>query len=226
MPGEKQNSLQEKLDGFSAIPSGIRFDADHTWQKLETKVVARPKRRSLWLSAAAAVAVLIISVFFFSHPGTTPKTTTAVAGVPNKQTKKASVTSSTQPVTNSQKQSPVRSIQIDKPVVTIEPPAITKPSPLTAPFIENVFGLQTPPQSVDTAVAIVRTQKPKFKIAHLNELNATQPTLIPASAERMAGFKFKQKIPISLSDEAAPSDEKIFPARPKTLIASLVASTQ
>src|SRR4026207_2054978 len=62
----KQNEIKKKLDELKEIPEGFRFDAESTWQKLETKLTARPARKKIsWLYAAAILLFAIGAAIFF-----------------------------------------------------------------------------------------------------------------------------------------------------------------
>lgn len=62
------NTLQEKLSGFSELPANSTFSVQGSWQKLEAQL-PQQKRRGIWWyrSAAAVVMCLATALFFFKQ---------------------------------------------------------------------------------------------------------------------------------------------------------------
>ncbi len=205
MPGEKQNRIKQKLEQLSAVPNGFRFNEEHTWQAMEPKL--RPKRkRFLWVPTAAILLVFFTGYFFIGkHQSKLQPAASIVQTISKPVTKNASLpapvpsqktTALFKPQTVSNKRMIMLPVVIAQGLSSKQP-ALLPPS-------------ETPIQSAllspaDTVLTTALPLKPRFKIAHVNELNVL-PVIVPEESKKTLALSIR-RLSLLDSDEALPADD-------------------
>ncbi len=68
---QNRNNFFNDVASLKTIPAGEVFDAESVWNKLESKINNKKKRKALWIWFAASMLVLIcVSVFFKTNHST------------------------------------------------------------------------------------------------------------------------------------------------------------
>lgn len=225
MHGEKQNNVHNKLDQLQAVPASFGFNEEGTWQKLETRMGARRKKGLFfWLPVAAVFIALLANFFLFQSP------------VPEPVSKKPVETTVTQQAKNTV---PVQQIIVkeNKQQLTVKPVLPAKNKTASIHQIGNkqdtVFVTQQTPEvpavqlplihAIDTVT--VSVQKPKFKIAHVNELYPPKPVFLPV-AQKNPAFARKKNVPVGIEDELPPEERSVVQKKQRSLFTSLLSLSQ
>jgi hypothetical protein len=227
MPGEKQNEISNKLNGMNSIPQGFRFDSDQTWQKLDAEMHGKPKRKLIfWLPAAVLLSAVIGGTVYFqvksSHPNKDTRVTTLH---PSKQQKQTPVEKEIVQLTNA-KHIPVLKSAEQRQRIPFEEKEIAQDTLVAFPAVTQVSNVLQD-NLKDTVVAVASSvQKPRFKIAHVNELDVPVTTL-PSSPKANTVLLIRKTNSTPEYNESSSVEEKVIAyKKQKTLIASLINSSQ
>jgi hypothetical protein len=197
------NSIQQKLDGFSSVPEAYNFNQQKLWEQLEGNLLpAKQKRKTIWL-AWAAVFLLMMAAYTLFTPNTKPKLQASSIAQKNEMPQAKSVSfsgSDNEKTTNigSKKSTPIPTNNLVAPNKVL---AKTK-EPIASPITDTtnnvaeiilakptaVIALQTNNTQPPTIAIVpnVAVKKPRLKVVHINELYQTeqQPVLLTKAEQK------------------------------------------
>lgn len=219
MQAGKQNEiLQKKLEELAGAPEGFVFDAAATWRRLEVKLKT-PKQEKRFLPLyAAAVCLLIAALLLWNLSGTTIKNESVDNQADNsvsinhvKEKKSLQHASLKEPETTFYKKAQKNT----KAIFSVEEKKATLPvavSDTEVQMKENNLDTFTLTIADAETRSIVTAHKPKFRIAHINELNNGS---LPPNAEQQTNknnfvFAFHQP---AFTSEDVTIEEKIYPSK-------------
>lgn len=197
MPGEKQNSWQQRLGDLNSLPPAVSFDREAGWQELE-KALQKRKRKFgfVW---AAAVMLLLASGGILLYPSPQPSTGAkqsivtrppATTSLPSGN--KVEVKREESIVNN--KPSIRKKTQLAKRVmVATELPEPIDTVAMKVGPIEETKVIEQPLNSDLSTTATPTSKKRRFPVAHINELHqqpnkvVQKPESLYANALRSSG---------------------------------------
>jgi hypothetical protein len=175
MPSEKQNNITSRLDGLDRLPEGFAFDQDLSWQGFEKEFYSKKARRKkAWLIAAVLVPAFAISYFFTNsasdpHPGISVKDTLvripAFDPIPVQQV----ITFRRNKEVTKMKKSVARIPMIKTKTLDTVKTVVFMDTTQTSKALNEI-----------TTATVVVQPKPKFRIAHINEINS-DPAVSPGA---------------------------------------------
>lgn len=197
MPGEKHPELRRKLDALLAPPAGYQFDVEKAWQGIAPALPARRRTRR-WVWMAAALLLLAAGALWWPVQNEVPVnnrdrsvsvTKTQTETSPTTKAPRLGVTTlpASLPVVRSDRK-PTESKQQSTPMHRVQPQPLTVAVPSSQPAF-------VPPSASTVQTAAV--PRPRFKVAHINEL---VPVPMPTSPER------KPALALRWDDRAADDD--------------------
>lgn len=223
MLGEKQNEIKAKLDGMSTVPEDFGFNHEQTWRRLNEQL-NRPKKKYLaWLYAAAILLLIAGSYLVIQNasvnrnlalPTHHPSKSSNVKAIvqPKNEEQANTVTAPYVRTAKKASQSVLKVEQIKAAVdfIIAEHPIVVLPSATESDTVTKTLATANPP---------------KFRIAHINELNTNEPLFdLP---KPKAGVAFLNRRNISELTEPITVEEKTFVQRKqKTLFSFLISSSQ
>lgn len=250
MQPEKQNNvLQQKLDGLTALPDAVDFDATASWQKLEKKLSPSSKQRTTqtlilaWATVAAVVVIVVASIWFLTKGDVDAGE--VYARQPAKLNEKP--TAVTQPVieTSSSFKSEKISTEILKAAVNqkmyLEKDVTTKGNlpveiafrneelqtsnkPPTEPVVTVLPAEELQAKNYQLQTASVIPAK-KFRIVHINETAPQKVDIAQNHLQPETRFPFyKQGAAAELVDELPPVDVDFQRRKDKGFIKTLTNS--
>jgi hypothetical protein len=221
MPGEKQNSWQEKLDALQSVPIGFLFEKEKQWTSLEARL-AQPRKKRYGLAAACILLLLTAYLLYPSTKKIPASTISLQAPVVT-----PSVDHATNEVAEANKKDITQSTifksknKIQKAVIAnrVDP---TK-SPDTIQQLSVVAVLTKDTLSVATTVKAV--SKRRFPIAHINELNSTTAMSLeqPQTKDRNTVVVQSRRYATQTFINA---EERDLPHRRNKTLFSLISSSQ
>lgn len=234
MHGEKPNSIKTKVDELGSIPTGFSYNHVATWQRLEKNLQVEKHKTYRWWLYAAVIFLLMGSFFMWKlNNQSNVKIVHANKSDKTKEINDKPKIEIELPGNNSQPESMTIPIVINrsgkKPKendiqqnVTITFP---KDTLVTADVSPNNIEI-VPKLVVDSAHANVveKTAKPKFRIAHINELN--KPRIISFPSEEKNSVVFKKPLLSSMNEEPLSKEEKTVSRKKSRTIFSPVSSSQ
>lgn len=226
MPGAKPRDKGAELLGMEQVPEGFTFRREAVWAGLEAQLQPKRKRRIAmgWWAAAAVVLILIGMVTLrekkaavpdeqplVQHPGESsrperiPDQAAQPAVAPQPQPPAATVTRKTAPLP----QQMVDPVLVD--TITSNAPAMVQ-----APTVDSTAIAEVAPATVKT-----KGRKPRFPVAHVNELGTPQvPVRDAVSPKKNTAFLLKpQQTTIEYG-----SVEETLPARRRKSILPISSS--
>jgi len=231
MPGAELNNIKSKLDGMQDVPGGYLFNQDQVWHGLEAKLQKKKsKTRLSWIYAAAMIVALgVVSSFLFRKHFTTENN----KGVKTISVREAESKSTVNLVQGGHEIDRVEKINNLKPqpkkdvalshMIRVAPIEVRSIVP-EGESVTNNAEVALNPDTVK-AVVSVTPQKPKFKIAHVNELrNADQITSQQNAV--INSIAYKKPILSTVSEEPLNSDEKLITRKKSKNILSVFSSSQ
>lgn len=229
MPAGKPNDISEKLHGLDQVPEGFRFDGAAAWRGLESRLPAGKKKRRYAFWYAAAVLVLIaIAVAFFSRQPPAPAEKKTVGTAPNLQPaiRPNLDRNVAQPFQQQQGTNlPVRNNPVARtplPDMDQEDDPLADSNDTDQPQEEIVSHLQD--TALAAAVTVAPSPKPKFKIAHINELDHAEEVPPPAP-KPVNSYAMKRPAFSTLSESPLMDEERMLPKKKRSTL-FLTSSSQ
>jgi|GEM_PF-1405021 len=168
--GKQDSRIREQLDKLRQVPDGFQFRSALVWQEIETRLTEKKRRPFRWLYAAAAAILLCIGGWWFQHKKApdpavkSPFVSTKTNSTPGKDTLQKLTTRVDQPQPSIQ----VTARQPEK--LQIEPLKATAVHiPLV--IVDSSSPLMVAATAADSLSMPVAIAKPRFRIAHINELD-------------------------------------------------------
>lgn len=215
------NIIQEKINSLQEIPATISFNAAKNWQQLEKQLQPKQKKNIVWLYAAAGVliaAILISGLAYYETDSSTSIKKEIVLKKHSLQTDK------TESITLKNNQLQNQNIKSNA-FITHQKTSITQNiiPPENQTTIDSVVTIENTPQnnsiginqpvetksSVETVAVKNIPAKRKFKIVHLNELNAPQPQVIVVN-KNLSLEEIMYKTGNSNSETETKNNNKLF----------------
>ena len=204
MNSNNEQNLQKKMDALDTLSAGFVFDKDGAWDKLQTKLETKPKRRILpvyWMSAAACLVVMIL---MFNIRGRREEHTAAVTPViaiqPHKDTK-------VQVATVATRQSDT--VAIVPSTYSAKKSVFTKKEEVAAAQQKDIPLIKEEVQQPVTPIADSHPQrmavvKKKWKVVHINELGNIQEEEVAEEYNKMHREFIAFTIPMLSTNNNAP----------------------
>ena len=175
MPAEKQNNISSRLDGLDRVPESFVFDQGSGWLRFEKELLSKKaSRKRPWLMAAALVPVFAIS-YFFPRPVDKPPVDGTAIKVSMVEMAAADQITPNKTIASREKEEVVSK---KKPVVSTN----KSPGPEATDTFNLVVVVDTnetiEPVKEITPITAGLPPKPKFRIAHINEINS-EPAVSP-----------------------------------------------
>jgi hypothetical protein len=225
MPGEKQNEIKTKLDGMNTIPREFCFNHEKIWQRVDEQL-NRPKEKNLAWLYAAAVLLLIVGSFLIIQNASQNRSLAIPIHYPSKSPGVKAIGQSKEEEKVQVDPLVARYVQTAKktnyPIAKVEQ---IKPA-LDSIIVEQPIAALPSAIISDSAAKTTTIAKvPKFKIAHINELNTNEPVFdLPTPKASMALLNRRN---ISEVNEPVSVEEKAFIQRKqKALLPFLISSSQ
>lgn len=168
--GKQDSRIREELDKLHQVPGPFQFRSALVWQQIETRLTERKRKHGGWLYAAAAVVLLcVVGWWLVQHKKAPdpvvrpPLVSTKTNTTPDKDT--------VQKLTNREVQAQASDQQ------TVRRPGkqeiIIQQAPAQSPVVEvdtsSRLLVAVPP--ADSLSRPITVAKPRFRIAHINELD-------------------------------------------------------
>lgn len=238
--GEPNNSLKNRLDQLPDIPAGFEFHSERVWQKMETTLCPEKRNKKVvWLAIAASIFGLLVLLTVISNKKKTPSIlyTKHLTEIQKRQTAKPDpkpVNYTKRNETSIAAKSNIKGLETNKShedEIKKEGLRIKGTSTVPETFAEidlpvSMPGDTTGIQKTEITIAKPVTKaKPKFKIAHINELNVSE-SLAPVQKPVKDNIVFSFKMHTTPAYQEQPiDDEIIIPKKQKTFL-SLISSSQ
>jgi hypothetical protein len=232
MPGEKQNEIKRKLENLSEVPRDFRFRSDAVWRKMEGGLGGRKKNRTiLWIALAACF--MGAAFIYFVYPSAKKETPFVVSS----EAGKSNVPAHNQPVSKNNSQQAIKREAPGSHEVKLQASEHKIPSGdiqknIVSPFIDTpaLAAIHSSLPAPDTSTAksantVAAAAKPRFRIAHINELNAAQQTL-PEMPKQKDGLALRKLIRRSLASEESGTEELSPDTKKPRYFFSLISSSQ
>jgi hypothetical protein len=230
MPGDKQNNITERLGGLHKLPEGFAFNKDATWQKLEEKLADKPKGKiALWFYAAVAILFFAIAGIYFFKQDENNKNT-FVQATEQKRNSKKIIPENAISTTENDAVKPA----LEKNIKELNSGHFKKTflqtdSTLNEPQKENelivIENANTIVADTLKTMADVVIKKPKFKIAHINELSTEDNSVTLSVTQQKPVYAMKKPIFSSVTELPIVGDEKQFIQKKKGFL-SIINSSQ
>lgn len=231
MEEEKQNSLGFRLRNLDEIPEGFAFRRDASWDRLQTRLSASTKRRQRLLAYAAAIVLLLTGIGLYTwrmdkgaEPGVGyqhgpavipkghPDPTSGQASGILKKTKTLSVKEQDQPMVNRSRPEPTLFIR----------PGQAHTDTSTTVLGPNTATADISPKPVDTGTEASRgTVRPRYRIAHINELGVP-----PVSAPPLPPVALQGRRPSAYPEEILNTEENLPPRKIRRGFFPAISSSQ
>ena len=184
------NIIQEKITGLQEIPDYVSFTPGKSWNQLEKQLQPKQKKKTILFSAAAILmaTILISSLKYYSVSSTYKNKEVVLQNEFSKKDYPKNAYLKHDTLQNREIKS--RPIIKDKENVLVENIVSSKNKKL----IDSVFAIEksqkensitingvveTTTNKIEEAIVIKNvTEKKKFRIIHLNELNTPQPPVL------------------------------------------------
>ncbi|MFL5810159.1 MAG: hypothetical protein ACJ749_11600 [Flavisolibacter sp.] len=212
------------------IPEGYLFNPDRGWQRLEGKLQQKKFRKSYyWIYAAAIGVILVVTGSLLQK-----SKVAAVNARPAKDELKAEAAFNPAPELKQSKRTIDKAKTINKKSADPRHVALSPKKYFAQGDSLNIVrqaeilinsDIVMPGTDTVTAVVSVSPAKPKFKIAHVNELRNTEPS----SPQQNAGtnpIAFKKPLFSTVSEEPLNTDEKFIARKKSKTILSVFSSSQ
>jgi len=192
MKSNNEQSLQKKMDTLDTLSAGFVFDKDGAWDKLQSKLEAKPRRKVLpiyWMSAAACLLVMFL---IFNNRGAREEHTVATPVIAIQPHKDTTMPVATVVTRQSDVAVHVPYVHITKKGTSLKKEEVVtiqhKDIPLIKEEVQQPFIPITDSRPQRIAVA-----KKKWKVVHINEVVTEEENIKTIVKEnRMAGIKFLQ----------------------------------
>lgn len=184
------NIIQEKITGLQEIPDYISFSPGKSWNELEKQLKPKQKKKTILFSAAAILMAIIIISGLKYYLGASTYMNKEIVLQNNFSKKYYPKNAYLKHDTLQIREVKSRPIIKDKKNVLVENIVSSE----NKKMIDSVFTFQksqkensitingdveTTPNKIEEAIVIKNvTEKKKFKIIHLNELNTPQPPVL------------------------------------------------
>lgn len=160
------NAIKDKLNSLDTLDGGIVFGKDDAWRKLQSRMDAKPARKTkplYWLAAAAALALLLLVAKLYMQPALqTTVAAPAAPPMPLTPEQPAEVPTSTEPIAKTKIIKKNNSRHSENRV----PPQLIVPEPPQQ--VEQI--VVVPPPAVAPAPTAPQQPRP-MRIVHLSELD-------------------------------------------------------
>lgn len=231
MPGDKQNNINEKLDGLNKLPEGFAFNKDATWQKLEEKLAPKPKRKiALWFYAAAAFLFFAVAGIYFFRQDENNKNTFVITFTKKEDSKKSIPENVKSTIDNVAVKPAVEknikelrlSSELIKKLNQQPDSTINEPQKPNELFVIN----KPDPVFADTlkTTADVVIKNPKFKIAHINEISTEVNSVPQLATQNKLAYAMNRPIFSSITEMPVGGDEKQFHQKKKGFLSIITLS--
>jgi len=190
MKSNNEQGLQKKMDTLDTLSAGFVFDKDGAWDKLQSKLEAKPRRKVLpiyWMSAAACLLVMFL---VFNNRGAREEHTVATPVIVIQPHKDATGPVATVVTRQSDIAVHVPYVHITKKGTSLKKEGVVATQYKDIPLIkEEVQQTAIPiPDSHPQRMAVA---KKKWKVVHINEVVTEEENIKTIVKEnRMAGIKF------------------------------------
>ncbi len=221
MPGAKPNDKGAELLGMEQVPEGFTFRKEAVWAGLEAQLQPERKRPVMvWWWAAAAVVLILAGMALVRQPKASLPVATGLVVQPNVPERNAIPPANERPIVVHPTK-PVTGIVTSKagPVHTQRPPSavpdtmvLTVPATVQAPNGDSMVAVQAAPVTENKAAQ----KKPRFPVAHVNELGGPPPQ-VPAAALPKSHTAFLLK-PQQTTIEYGETDESLPARRRKSIL--------
>lgn len=193
MQGDKQNNqIRSAIDGLEQLPEGFSFNSQRVWTGIEEKLPGEKQKKATWYYAAAAAVLLMgASYFVFLSPSIKnniePKATIAelkktsfaeekqnkstVSGIDNISQEKKSIRKKTTGVKTVIASPPIKeTMQLEENKMVV----VSSAEPVV--LFENKKEPIKEEKNKPAATVAKKTAVKKFRIIHLNDLDALPAT--------------------------------------------------
>jgi hypothetical protein len=230
MPVENLNDqLKSKLDALAQVPDEYHFNSSAVWKKLEAYLQNPHKRkRSNFFVFAAASLLLVLSVLFFYNLSNQDKMASTLNvnknqgdenGNPQSSVSNFSIPGKIEvPVLNlfPKKESP--NVKQKQDIKRPQEILVNSETEISVPDVVIINEKKVDMSGDILTDKVISSQKPRFKIAHINEVNRNSVSFdIAAQAEKNNyGFTLRKEVSFSGGEE---KDQSLtYPAsKPKSL---------
>ncbi|NII28357.1 hypothetical protein HB364_24960 [Pseudoflavitalea sp. X16] len=212
-PGKQDSSIREQLDKLCQVPDSFRFRQALVWEQVETRLKEKQKKRKPmgWLYGAAAAVLLLLAGWWWlndkkveppvsekkmpvSNQSSTTigRDTTQKAILPETPVQQSANTVVKRPgAAHTTTGNPVKQ---DSMVVEL----ISANKAMAAVTDSNNQQLTAMPLAVDSLLVTKTVRKPRFGIAHINELDNNRNDAITAQQvvkkkPLLSSFRFSPK---------------------------------
>ncbi|MCW3075187.1 MAG: hypothetical protein JWP69_2256 [Flaviaesturariibacter sp.] len=224
----QNNNAAQKLEGLASLPDGFRFNQPAVWEKLEAHLQPAQKRRTVSRWWAAAVLLLsLTATWFFIQKGDKSKAVMAESK-PKKGVQTPVIVATTIGknigLTEKKTGRPVKSVLFRVAAKALPAADLAKETTL-AIATDSFPATGSAIPSLSTETVITSIPKPRFRIAHTNELRRiVWPAETLNEATKPAYSFLRRPVYNAAADEPATVEEQPLKKHPKTLIGLLNTS--
>jgi len=226
--------LREKLNKLSEVPEGLHFNHSAVWQKLEQQLQKKNNKRNRFVFVYAAASLLLFVIVLIYHSTSKPAKTASTAelikttndgksGITPERNKNILPVPSNETTFNPTKQKQLQ-LKIQKPFIdSIQAGQKTNAVEFTT-MSKGDSNENTLPILVEMVTAPeVSVLKPRFKIAHINEINRSPVQVDVAHAEKN-NYGFTLRKEPSSSSLVAELQSLNYPVNKQKTLFNLITS--
>lgn len=169
--GKQDNSIREQVNKLDHVPEAFQFRAALVWQQIETRLTEKKRRQIGWLYGAAAAILVLMGGLWLTERRVGPPTAVKPSLVPTQTgtiTGRDTLQNAKTPVQHSHPTNYKTTRRVAREEMAVQVNT-TINSPAAEPDSSNQIAIAPP---VVESLAITKAiTKPRFRIAHMNELD-------------------------------------------------------
>jgi hypothetical protein len=161
----KDAEVKDKLENLSALSGGLVFAREEAWEKLQTRLDKPAKKVIMpWykLAATAAVLLLALGIYIYTHPATAPVTNNMATATPQENREAPPAPAAPQNAYQAPATAETIRISLPKPK-TVPGPTYT----IDETNRDCIVQMEYPEQPV---AQITQPPTKKMRLVHINEL--------------------------------------------------------